>query len=57
MENENKGKKVVLTYEELKEAEGGLMAQILMSCKTIQNPKTCIAHMLCKWTNGRCEKR
>jgi bacteriocin-like protein len=57
MENENKEKKVVLTDEELKEVEGGVMAQILLNCQTIQNPKTCIAHMLCKWTNGRCENR
>ncbi len=57
MENENKEKKVVLTDEELKEVEGGVMAQILLNCKTIQNPKICMANMLCKWTNGRCENR
>lgn len=57
MENENKEKKVVLTDEELKEVEGGVMAQVLLNCQTIQNPKTCNANMLCKWTNGRCENR
>ena len=57
MENENKEKKVVLTDEELKEVEGGVMVQILLNCNTIPNPKICIANMLCKWTNGRCEDR
>ena len=57
MENENKEKKVVLTDEELKEVEGGVFVQILANCNTILKPETCNANMLCKWTNGRCEKR
>ena len=56
MENENKDKRI-LTEEELKEVQGGVFGQILLNCKTIQDPKICKANMLCKWTNGKCEKK
>ena len=55
MENENKDKKI-LTEEELKEVEGGILGQILLNCKTIIDPKICSGNMLCKWTNGKCVK-
>ena len=55
MENENKDKKI-LTEEELKEVEGGILGQILLNCNTIIDPKICSGNMLCKWTNGKCVK-
>lgn len=53
MENENKDKNI-LTDEELKNVDGGILSQMILHCRNFRNPKDCIKQIACKWENNLC---
>ena len=53
MENEN-NEKNILTDEELKKVDGGILSQMILHCRNFRNPKDCIKQIACKWENNLC---
>ena len=53
MENENKGKKVILTDEELKEVAGGAQTLPINERCSVLPQYYCVQKMTCTWDNTK----